>query len=147
MQEFLKECKVTRVKGPVVAGAANVTDASIIDMQGYDRVAFLASFGTLSAGAVTGVKVQHGDVSDLSDAADVEGTALAIAETADDKDLLIEIIKPLKRYLRLLITRATGNAVVNGAWAFQHGADKAPVTQDTSISASETTYSPVSGTA
>ena len=147
MQDFVQECKVTRVKGPVAAGATDITDAQIIDMLGFDRAAFLASFGTLSAGAVTGVKLQHGDAANLSDAADVEGSALAIAETADDKDLLINIIKPTKRYLRLIPTRSTGNAVLNGAWCMQYGAKRPPVTQDSSIASSESTYSPPSGTA
>lgn len=147
MMELLKECKVTRVKDAVAAGSSNVTDASIIDMLGFDRVAFLVAFGTLTSTAVTGIKVQQSDASDMSGAEDIATSALAIPDTDSNKDLMTDIIKPTKRYIRVIITRGTANAVVNGAWAFQYGAKHPGVTQASTFSATESIYSPTGGTA
>ena len=63
-------------------------------MADFEGVVFLAAFGTLNAGAVTGLKAQQGLQANLSDAADLAGTALAIADTADNKLLVLDVFPP-----------------------------------------------------
>jgi hypothetical protein len=146
MQNFDKECKVTRVKNAVAAGTTNITDAAIIDMQGFTSVAFLVAFGTLTSTQVSGLKIQQSANSDMSSPDDLTGTALTIPDGDSNKVLVTDLLKPSKRYVRLIITRGTANAVVDGAFAFQYGAKRAPVTHDSTVSSSETNVSPAVGT-
>lgn len=147
IQSVLNNIKATRVSNAVAAGDTDV-NCSILDMQGFLGVSFEAFFGALTATAVTGIKVQQGDQSNLSDAADLEGSALAIADDEDNQVLITDIFRPLKRYVRLVITRGTADAVIDAAVGHQYRPIKPPVTQDsTTIAASELLASPDEGTA
>lgn len=138
--------KATRAMTSQAAGLTNV-NSSVIDMQGYEGVQFTALFGTITATAVTGIKVQQGNQPDGSDATDLVGTALAIPDTASNKVLVSEIYKPTKRYVRLVVTRGTANAVIDGVLAQQFGARVLPPVNDTTVVASEYWVSPAEGTA
>ena len=113
----------------------------------YEGVVFVAAFGTLSSGAVTGLKAQQGLQANLSDAADLAGTALAIADTDDNKLLVLDLFRPAKRYVRAVVTRGTADAVIDGVVAIQYGTRVLPVTQDTTVAGIETHVSPAEGTA
>lgn len=141
-----KDAKVTRIMNGVVAGTSDQTSA-VLDMDGFESVEFIALFGALSTGAVTSIKLQQGALADMSDAADLEGTKLSIAESDDDKVLITELIKPKERYLQVVVDRGTGNAVIDGIIAIQHGARVLPVTHASSVAGSELHSSPSEGTA
>jgi hypothetical protein len=138
--------KATRVINAQAAGITNV-NSSVIDMAGYEGVQFTALFGTITTTAVTGIKVQQGNQSDGSDMTDLAGTALAIPDTASNKVLISEIYKPTKRYVRLVVTRGTANAVIDGVLAQQFGARVNPPTNDSSVAATEYWVSPAEGIA
>ena len=142
----LNKVKITRVINGTAAGTTPV-NSSVIDMQGFEGVMFIASFGAITATAVTGIKIQQGNASDGSDAIDLTGTALAILDTASNKVLVSEIYKPEKRYLRVVITRGTANAVVDGVVAQQFGARIAPPIHDSSVAGFEYWVSPPEGIA
>jgi hypothetical protein len=63
-------------------GAAGTTDinGATLDMQGFEGVLIKVVFGAITAGAVTSIKAQQGAQSDLSDAADLEGTGQTLFE-------------------------------------------------------------------
>lgn len=131
-------------------GAAGTTDieGDVVDMAGFDAVTFKVTLGAITAGAVTAIKLQEGDADDLSDAADLEATSITIADDDDTQIILIELNKPLKRYCRIYIDRATQNAVVENATAIKFRAKERPVTHSTTtILAAEIHNSPVAGTA
>lgn len=147
MNNCLINCiKATRVVNAQAAGTTNVNGA-VIDMQGFEGVQFTALFGAITAGAVTGIKVQQGNMADLSDAADLAGTALAIPDTSSNKMLITEVYKPTKRYVRLVVTRGTANAVIDGVLAQQFGARVEPPVNDSSVAATEYWVSPAEGLA
>lgn len=142
-----KNVKVTRVLAAVAAGQTNQT-GDAVDMSGFEGVLFIASFGTLSSGAVTGIKAQQDTDSAMGTAADLLGTALAIAEDRDGDVLVLDIFRPTERYVRPIVTRGTGNAVIDGVIAIQYGAHKAPTTNDSAtVAGTETHISPAEGTA
>jgi cytochrome c-type biogenesis protein CcmH/NrfF len=143
---ILNSVKTTRVMNAVAAGTTLQTGTTL-DMQGFEGVMFTALFGTLTASAVTGIKVQQGSASDMSDAADLLGSALAIPEADNNKMLITEIYKPTKRYVRCLVTRGTANAVIDGVIAQQFGARVEPPVNGTTVSGSEYSISPAEGTA
>jgi hypothetical protein len=86
----------------------------IVDTVGYDyaTVIVVAGEGPTSA-ALTALKVQEGDASNLSDAADlvsftdadVDGTTNALADFDNDESVIFEIdLKARKRYIKVVAT-------------------------------------------
>jgi len=141
-----KNVKITRVSNAVAAGTTEI-DGAVIDMQGFEGVQFAVSFGTITSGAVTSIKLQHGDAANLSDAADLAGTAMTVADTDDNKMFVIDCYRPLKRYVRCVVLRATQNAVVDGISATQYSARVKPCTNDsTTVASTKTVVSPAAGT-
>lgn len=139
------------VHAPVAAGSSDVTDCDVIDMQGFDGVRFIVGFGAITAGAVTGIRAQQAAAKSsdtaLTSGADLEGTAVAIADDADSKLLILDIYKPRERYVQLHIDRATQNAVVDLAIAEKYGPRKLPVAEHADVAAQELHVSPAEGTA
>lgn len=145
-RQYITHDKFTRISNAVAAGSTDVA-CTAIDMQGYESVVFGVMVGTLTANAVTGVHVQQSDDDGSADAySDLAGTGVVIADDDDNGMILCEVVKPQKRYVKLIIDRATANAVVDGAFAIQYNGRKEPVTQPASIVGTGVTYSPIEGT-
>lgn len=140
--------KVTRVMNAQAAGTS-VVNGSVIDMQGFDGVLFVAAVGALTATQVTSLKAQDGAASNLSDASDLLGSLTGpLADADGNKVLTLDVYRPLKRYIRPVLNRATANAVIDGIVAIQYCGDKMPTVQDaTTIAASKIKVSPANGTA
>ena len=146
MMNLAQNVKITRALNAVAAGQT-VQNGAVIDMANFEGVVFIAALGTLASGAVTGIKAQQGNQANLSDAADLAGTAVSIADTEDNELLVLDIYRPAERYVRAVVTRGTADAVIDGVIAIQYGARVLPVTQDTTVAGIETHVSPAEGTA
>ena len=148
MHSMLHNTKVTRVLAAVAAGTT-VQNGDVLDMQNFEGVMFVAALGTLTASQVTSLKAQQGAASDLSDAADLEGTLTGpMADDDDDQLLVLDIQHPAERYVRCVVNRATANAVIDGVIAIQYGPRKMPTVQDTAtVAFAEAHTSPAEGTA
>ena len=129
-------------------GAAGTSDinGATLDMLGFDSVLIICTTGTITASAVTSIKAQQGDQSDASDMSDLLGSAQTIADDDDEDLFVIALIKPQKRYVRLVVDRATQNAVVASATYIQFSPRKAPVSHGSTVNI-ETHVSPAEGTA
>lgn len=147
MQNLLRACKLIRLKNAVAAGASDITDAGIIDTQGFEGVAIIVAMGAIVTGAVTSLKVQQGADSALGDAADLEGSSITIADDHDNKLVATDIFKPAKRYLRPIVKRATQNATVDGIFAVLYSPRNQPVSHDSTVVAPEYHATPAEGTA
>ena len=136
---------------PVAAGSSDVTDCKVIDMQNFDGVRFIVGFGAITAGAVTSINVKQADAKSsdtaLTSGQDLAGTKVTVADDGDSKLAIVDVYRPQKRYVQLLIKRATQNAVVDLAIAEKYAARKLPVTQNADVHASELHSSPAEGTA
>lgn len=128
------------------AGTSDIT-GSTIDTAGFEGVRFVVSFGTIAATGVQGLRVQQGAASDMSDAADLAGTAVAVADDEDNTLAIVEVHRPRERYVRCIVDRATANATVNIGIAELYGPAKMPVTQHADVPNSEIHGSPAEGTA
>lgn len=125
--------KTTRVMNAVAAGTTSQT-SSVIDMQGFDGCRFTALFGALTATQVTSLKVQQSDNSDGSSAEDLTGASTAaLADGDGNKCLIVDVLRPTKRYLKAVVVRGTANAVIDGVIAEQYTARTLPTTQPTSV--------------
>lgn len=146
MQSLVAEGKYKKAMNPAAAGTGDTLTGITIDTQNQQRATFSLSMGTITGGAVTTAKLQQGNLANGSDMADVEGSAISIPDTGDDLLYLLEIQRPRGRYVRLVVTRATANAVVNGAQCVLSGVSKSPVTQDADVGASKILNAPANGT-
>lgn len=142
---FLKNFEMAVVEAAASAAQTALT-SDIIDCSDCDGVIFLALTGDVTDTCVLGLNVEHGDAAGGGDMADTTATATftAGASDADSKLIAVEVYKPLKRYVRAVLTRTTANAVVGGIIAIKYGARKPPVTQDATVIASDLSISPAS---
>lgn len=115
---------------PVTAGTGDTQTGLTIDTLGCESIVFLVYLGTLTASAVTTIKLQYGSASDLSDAVDVPNSSISVPQsTGGGKGwLTVEVHRPTKRYMRVAVVRATANAVINGAFVLMgRGGNLPPV--------------------
>lgn len=142
-----KHVKITRVMNAVAAGTTD-QNGTVLDMQGFDGVMFIAAFGTLTATQVTSIKAQQGTLSDGSDMADLAGSAVGpLADTDGNKCLVLDVYRPQERYVRCVVDRGTANAVIDGVDAIQYDTRYKPTTHDATVAFAEAHISPDEGTA
>lgn len=120
---LFKDVKLTKIAVGAITATTDV-DSSIIDMSGYDGVVIFGSIATANAGNF--IKAQQGAASDLSDAADLEGSKVVAA--ADAQVVWVEIHKPLEQYLRAKIVRAGATTVTGDLYALQYSGRVRPET-------------------
>jgi hypothetical protein len=146
----IKQTELVRVHAPAAAGSSDITDCAVIDMQGYESVEFCVGFGTITSGAVTSIHAKQADAKSsdtaLTSGQDLAGTSVAVADDDDNKIARLEVYRPEKRYVQLVIKRATQNAVVDLAWAVKTKPRKIPVTQAATVANSKVAVSPAEGT-
>lgn len=132
------------------AGTTNI-NTEVVDTLGYDGIRFIIGFGAIVSGAATSIKVQQGQAANMSDAADLLGSAQTVADTDDNTVFISEINRPAERYVRLSTLRATQNATVDFVIAELYGGRKLPVTHAAAagqmVTGVEKFASPAEGTA
>ena len=146
MVNLARNLKFARTLNAVAYGQTN-QNGSIIDMSDYEGVVFIAALGAMASDAVAGLKAQTGSAANMSDAADLEGSAVAMIDPDDNTLLVLEIHRPAERYVRAVVTRSTGDSTIDGVIAIQYGPRVLPVTQDNTVAGIKTKASPAEGTA
>lgn len=132
------DCKITTVAA-VAANTTAVTGAAL-DMAGYDGALFIIRLGTPATN--NSVKITQCDTVGGS-YADLTGTSAG--SHATNTPIVIDVYRPLERFLKYVVTRGT-STTVDIACIIQYGARSRPVTQP-SGTAHELFYHPVEGTA
>lgn len=143
----LLDCvKTVRHNNGAVAGTSTITPSAGIDMQGFNSCKFDVLLGAITSTGVPSIKVQQSDDDGDTDAySDLAGTAFSAADTDSNKIISVEIVRPAKRYLKLILTRATANTVLDGIVAHLFNSQGGPITH-VSIG-NEQHVSPAEGTA
>jgi hypothetical protein len=137
----------SRVMNAVAAGQTAQT-SSKVDARDADGVCFLVAFGTITAGAVTSIKIQQSDDDGSTDGySDLAGSSVSVPDTASNKIVPYVVKRPLKGDLKLVISRGTQNAVIDGVTAFKFNLRKVPATQPSTVAVSKTLVGPAEGTA
>lgn len=141
---LLEEANITKLNDATTAGLTTI-NSTVVDMAGFDGVVFLTNSGTIDATGTAAVKVQQDIAVGMGGAADLAGTGQAFVDTDDNKSVAVDVKRPLERYVRLVITRATANSDWGPIWALQYRARQVPVTQG--LDKHENHVSPIEGTA
>jgi uncharacterized membrane protein len=125
-----------------------LTNCAVADMQGWDGIVMLFTFGTITSGAATSIKAQQGAAANMSDGADLLGTSQTVADTDDNKVFYIDLCQPQERYVRGVFSNATQAAICTVCYIQYSGtaAKTTPVTQPT-YTTGELHISPAEGTA
>ena len=108
--------------------APAIQNGITIDRSNFESVAFLVEFGAIAATAVTSIRVQQSDAL-ATGFADIPGASVSVANDDDEGVASIEIESATKRYLRVVVHRATANATIDGGVAVLHRARRLPVIQ------------------
>lgn len=137
ISNLLNSVETIRVAN-AAAAAQTAVESAAVDTAGKVGVRFTAALGDVTTGSVLGLKAQFRD--DSGDSwEDVDG-ALAFtagASDADHKLLILDVVRPEKRYVRAVLTRTTANAVVDGIIADVYNVDR-PAEQGATVLASGT---------
>lgn len=139
------------VKIAVVAAlvaAANNTDqkSAVLDMSGWDGVLFVTPIDDSVATGVATLQVQQNDENTSVGAANLVGAvASAVCAVNDDlnaKALIVDVYKPMQRYVLANVKSATANIAFGGTIAIQYRGSKLPADQAASILAQVLAISP-----
>jgi len=139
IQSLLADTKIIRVSNGAAAGTSAVT-SSVVDMQGYQGICFIASLGTVVDASVLTLTVNENTANSTSSPTPVAVTGGATqaftASTSSNTDLIVDVVRPKDRYVYCVLTRTAQNATVNAIYAILYKANTRPVTQTTNILAS-----------
>ena len=129
--------------GAATTGAGTTeVDGATIDTSGFEGVLFIAKFGTAASNNT--LQAQQGAASNLSDAADLEGTSVTVGSS--DELVYLDLYRPRERYVRIQAERGT-STTLDWCVAIKYGARKQPVDNDTAGTiAGEVHVSPAEGT-
>ena len=131
MKDLMNSIHLLRALAPVSVGDNTAQVSQIIDRQGFESLTFGLALGSLAdADATFVVLVEHGDASNLSDAAAVPdeqllGTEILAGFQFDDDNETRKIgYVGGKRYVRLTVTPAnnTGAALLSAVAILGHPA-------------------------
>ena len=127
-------CKITPVLGYFAAGTTKRT-STIIDMDGFDGVVFVAVLGTTIEAGTVDVFVEQNTANATSGMARLATTtAYTVPATpAALTSIAVDVLKPRERYLQANITPASQNAVICGMVAIQYKAHNCPITDPSTM--------------
>lgn len=142
LNNLLNNVEFVVVEASASAATTELT-TDVIDMAGWHGVAFVAHLGDVTTGSVLGFVADHSD--DGATGWDDLGGALAFtagASDADNKLLILDLVRPTKRFVRARLMRTTANAILGGIVAVKYGPTFAPVNQGATVLASATLANP-----
>ena len=136
MAGLLKNTNVVRIHaGGAGAASATPTKATILDMQGYKSVLFIAEMGNVLDTSVVSLKAAVGDTNDTGAMTLLTDfpTGTATAATYDDKCVLLEFQEVNSRYIEAQIFHVTADAPFDSILAIQFNPTNMPVTQGSTV--------------
>jgi len=146
---LLNNCLIKQVCDPVVAGSSIDENSDILDMSGFDGVCFIVPVtDSADTGVATLTIEQDAANSDSSMAALSGAVATATSAANDDlnnKLLIVDVYRPVKRYVQGVITGATANIAFGNMIAIQYKGSKCPITADSSVLQATSVSGPAEG--
>jgi len=92
-----------------------------LDMSNFETVFMLVNMGTIAGGAVTSIKAQQSDDDGVGDAySDLLATKIDIEDDDDNQIFAIEITRPQKKFVRVVVDKDGANATDETATYLQY---------------------------
>ena len=124
MSNLLQNVKITKCLA--YASGTAVREGAILDMAGYDGVLAIMTCATIAGSAVGDMHWEQDSAVAMGGADDLEGSAIAVADDDDDQLFISCLHKPMKRYVRCVVTKDTSNAAAESVLYVQYSGRKAP---------------------
>jgi len=129
MKNLSKNIQIAQVLGYFAAGTTKRT-SSILDMAGYDGVLFIVGLGTLIEAGTLDAYVEQHTLNQTSGMARLAGQTLHTVTAADalltQSAIVVDVYRPVERYVQCNITPATQNAVILGIVAIRYNSRVKP---------------------
>jgi len=131
---------------PRTADGQATTTSDAIDMANYEGAFCIIPIGVSAAnGVVTAHLEQSSDDAVADGYSDVEGSSVT-ATGSDDTELVIDLAKASKRYVKVIVVTSTGNSEIGPVLVLKYGPRYAPVTQPATVADSVLLAGPAEGT-
>jgi len=129
------------------ATATTAVTTSIIDTQGCQGVTFIVPIASNTASSVVTATIQQSATNAAGGMAALSGavatvTGAASSNSLQGKSLVVEVVNPSKRYVRVSVARTAAASVLGNIVAIRHGVKMLPVEKDATVSASTIVVSP-----
>ena len=131
--------------GLAYASGTATRNGAELDMSGWDGVLMIMTTATVAAGAVGDLHAEQDTATGMGSAADLAGTAQAVGEDNDDEIYVLDLYRPLERFVRGVVTKDGSNAQAESLIYIQYTGRKLPVT-DMGADNYELHVSPAEGT-
>jgi len=145
MSNLLYDAKFIVVENAAVAGTSTLT-TDVVDMLGYQSIAFIAKLGDVSDTSVLALTAKGNSANSVSSPTPTTyagaATYTAGASDADNKLMIVDIEKPRDRYVFATLARGTANAVVDSIIAVLYNGDLRPEVQGSTVLVSTHTNDP-----
>jgi hypothetical protein len=116
--------RIVLVQSPLAAGQGD-SNSNSVDMQSFDGVCFVGICGTIAEGGAASLQAEVGD-----DSSSFTALPAITANAAANKFVLLDIYKPMSRYIRTKLARADANVVWGGTIAILYDKRVRPATHD-----------------
>lgn len=132
-----------------VAGQTTLTGAACdTEAVACDGVLVVVHMGGITTAGVQSLKVQQSDDDgNEDDYSDLEGSEQTIADNADGKVFMVDVKRPAKRYLKVIVERATQDSACSAMY-YLYGLRNLPATHaSANVGGYEKYVAPDEGTA
>jgi hypothetical protein len=140
MHSLLLNTDIREVLAPVAAADDTDSNSDILDVGDCDGVIFIVPITDSVATGVATLNVQGNTANSDGGMATITGATAtvtcAISDDLNDELLIVDVQRPLKRYIQGNVTSATANIAFGNMIAIKYAMKDAPVTAHSSISAS-----------
>lgn len=113
---------------PQIINNTHVHDAGV-DTAGYEGVAFIIATGAIAGGSTVSFKAQSCATDTDGSYADITGATATYLDSEDNKVTVIDVHRPILRYVRLVATNGAAFDAYVSAVAVLYGGRSQPVTQ------------------
>lgn len=132
MANMGKDLKFYHALAPISAASNTDSDSAAVDTQGFEGVIFIVPITDSVDTGVATATVKQCDTSGGTYAALSGAVATATSAANDDLNshlLIVDVYRPLERYLKINLVSATANIAYGDTVAICYGAGKVPITQ------------------
>lgn len=132
MHNLLRAVKINYATA--ITGSTGDSNYPILDMAGFEGVAFIPLVSGTPSTAGSSIKAQEGSSSGLStgsDVGDLTGTSVALSSGIADGYAGIDLYRPNKRWVRMVHVKTSTADIFNAVVMLQYRAGANPVTHST----------------
>lgn len=137
MPNIIENIDIREVGAPIAAANNTDSNSDRIDMSGYDGVVFICPIEDSVDGGVATLKVEQNTLDSDTGMAALSGASAT--ETSEDNDdlnnklLVVNVYRPLERYVQAVRTSATQNIAFGTLIAILYSGKKLPVSEHSTI--------------